>query len=152
MRQLLFVNYTLPEEYLELVGDEYKVNPENIKDIVGYMRNFSLTYYGIDVDVNLEKLEFVQNKRDPKKWEVSYEWLAEPDFTKDAIIDNLIRSMGLANGPTPQMLRARHGAYFTTEDCLKIKNLYYDMYKPTRSKIFKSMIFSMREHFKLLIK
>jgi len=148
MKEELEVKYEIPNGFINKIGETYSVSEEfKYSYAVDYIKNYSMKYWGIDVEVDVDELIPTQSEYSPEKWSITYRFIDSPNYEK------LLNDFGFLkmNGPTELMLRPSNSAKWNAVDYKNIMKLYREMFpKPTRLDIFKSMIKSVKTHIKMM--
>jgi len=152
MKEKLEVTFEIPDELIDR-NDKGKYSipidfPYNV--VVKYIKDFSIKYYGIDVEVDESRLKPVQSKTSPSKWYITYTWIDEPNYTKLRSIFYELSNFGNRNDTL--LAPPNKKSYYELSDYNNmqeiLKNMYYK--KSSRKDVLKAMFKSIKNHLLML--
>jgi hypothetical protein len=152
MKEELIVTFPIPDRFVKMTETGKYYIPEDFpyNKVVEYIKNFSIQYYGIDVDVYEKDLVPEQSKIDPTKWTITHSWLDEPDYPKMSCMLYELSNFGPKNDNL--FAPPRKKSYYSLFDYKNLQTIYNSICykKPSRKDVFKSMIKSFKSHIKML--
>ena len=155
MKEELEVTFDIPDRFVNLndAGEYYIPGDFPYNKVVKFIKDFSMNYYGIDVDVKVDDLKPSQSKTIPSKWSITHRWIDEPNYEYANQLLDVVDTIGYVKGPTQLMLRPPVAAAWDVwkSDHDGLLKAYKEIYpKPRRMDIFKSMMKSVKNHIKMM--
>lgn len=155
MKEKLEVTFEIPDRFVNLNDEGKYYIPEDFPydKVVKFIKDFSMNYYGIDVDVDPSDLKAIPSSTTPSKWSITHRWIAEPNYEYTQQLLDVVHMSGYIRGPTQLMLRSPNAKAFLLckEENDELIKAYREMYpKATRMDILKSMMKSVKNHIKML--
>jgi len=83
MKEELLVTFEIPDRFINIndKGEYYIPEEFPYNKVVKFIKDFSMKYYGIDVNVEEKDLVPEQSQTIPQKWSITHKWIDEPDYS-----------------------------------------------------------------------
>jgi hypothetical protein len=152
MKEELEVTFKIPDRFVNLNDEGEYYIPENFPydKVVTFIKDFSMTYYGIDVDVDEKDLKPTQSKITPSKWSITHKWIDTPDYSRMSSMLYELSNFGPKNDEL--FAPPKKKSYYSITDYQNmqeiLKNMYYK--KSSRKDVLKAMFKSIKNHLLML--